>query len=124
MDPISSAPVCDLEPAFVFDPTLTCIQDRVFTRRCALSGCHIGAGAQQGMSLAPGEAYDNVVGVPSVEMPALLRVAAGDPNASYLVMKIEGASSALPRMPLNRAPLSQMEIDVIREWVLRGALDN
>lgn len=106
-------------------PTLTTIQQTIFSRNCALSGCHVGTNAQQGMDLSAGQAHANIVGVPSREQPNLFRVAPGDPDASYLMQKIEGAPGIVgDRMPLGRTPLSIDEIDLIRRWIAEGAQDN
>lgn len=46
------------------------------------------------------------------------------PGDSYLVRKIEGPRIVANRMPLGAAPLTQAQIDLVREWVLDGAPDN
>lgn len=107
------------------EPTLSSIQTNIFSTNCALSGCHAGPNPQQGMDLSAGETHDNVVNVPSNERPEVDRVEPGNPDASYLVHKIEGRSSIVGgRMPLGREPLSQEEIELIREWIAAGAPDN
>lgn len=104
------------------EATLSSIQTNIFDTRCALSGCHAGPNAQQGMDLSAGAAHDNIVNVPSNEQPELDRVEPGQPNASYLIHKIEGRASIVgQRMPLGREPLSQDEIDAIRDWIADGA---
>jgi hypothetical protein len=95
------------------------IQENVFTPIC--TGCHAGAAAPLGLQLEAGVSYAQLVGIPSVEDPDLLRVAPGDPDASYLVHKIEGRPEAGPRMPLGGPPLPQATIDVIRQWIVEGA---
>ena len=65
------------------------IQDNVFTPIC--SKCHIGGGAPEGLQLDAAHSYNLLVGVPSVENSALDRVKPGDPDHSYMVLKIEGA---------------------------------
>jgi hypothetical protein len=96
------------------------IQDNVFTPIC--SKCHIGAGAPQGLQLDAAHSYNLLVGVPSNEQPALLRVKPGDPNDSYMVHKIEGlAGIDGGQMPLGETPLPQTTIDAIRQWVTNGA---
>jgi hypothetical protein len=60
--------------------------------------------------------------VPSGEEPALQRVAPGDPNKSYLIQKLEGTAATGGRMPLNGTPLSQADINMIRQWITDGAL--
>jgi hypothetical protein len=96
------------------------IQDNVFTPICAQ--CHIGVSAPEGMQLDAGHSYNMLVGVPSVEQPSLLRVNPGNPDASYMVHKIEGASGIDGgQMPLGETPLPQSTIDAIRQWITNGA---
>src|SRR5256885_11158096 len=45
-------------------PTLDSIQAKVFTPTCAVSGCHGGPGAQQGLRLDPGLSAGNLIYVP------------------------------------------------------------
>ena len=96
------------------------IQDNVFTPIC--SRCHIGASAPEGLQLDAAHSYNLLVGVPSVEQPTLERVSPGDPDHSYLVLKIEGAPGIDGgQMPLGETPLPQATIDAIRQWVADGA---
>lgn len=95
------------------------IQRNVLTPVC--TGCHAGATAPLGLRLEEGAAYGMLVGVPSVEVPARLRVSPGDPDGSYLVQKIEGTAAVGGRMPLNAPALDSAMIQVIRQWILDGA---
>lgn len=96
------------------------IQDNVFTPIC--SKCHIGGGAPEGLQLDAAHSYNLLVGVPSAEQPALLRVKPGDPDNSYMVHKIEGLSGISGgQMPLGETPLPQATIDAIRQWITNGA---
>jgi hypothetical protein len=96
------------------------IQDNVFTPIC--SKCHIGASAPEGLQLDAGHSYNLLVGVPSAEKPSLLRVNPGNPDASYMVLKIEGASGIVGgQMPLGETPLPQTTINAIRQWITNGA---
>ena len=105
-------------------PTLQSIQTNVFTPTC--SGCHTGTGAQLPGSLnltSVGTSFANLVGVASVERPALQRVAAGAPDNSYLIHKLEGGPNIVgSRMPIGAAPLDQATITAIRQWITNGAL--
>jgi hypothetical protein len=99
---------------------LQSIQDHVFTPIC--SKCHIGAGAPRGLQLDSAHAYMDLVGVASVEVPSLQRVKASDPDSSYMILKIEGASGIQGgQMPLMEQPLDQTTINMIRQWVTNGA---
>ncbi len=100
------------------EPTLENVQETVFNTSCAVSGCHAGASPQQGLDLSPGVAGANLIGVDSRELPSFKRVDPGNPDDSYLVMKIEGDSRIVgQRMPIGRPPLSSAEITLVREWV-------
>jgi len=101
--------------------TFTRVQNEIFTPTCALAGCHDLIGQQSQLVLLAGRAYVNTVGVPSVEMPQLQRVAAGDPNNSYLYRKITGSGITGERMPLQLPPLSDAQLKLVRDWIRRGA---
>lgn len=101
----------------------------ILTRSCALSiGCHTGTTPAAGMNLAPGEAHRETVGVPSEEVPTLLRVKPFESQNSYLYHKIVGTAGDVggvpSRMPLGQTPLRPEEIATIREWIDQGAQDN
>lgn len=118
------------EPAAVTPPppTVTAnfssIQSGVFTVTCAVSGCHTGAGAPQGLRLDSANSYGMLVGVPSSEVPSVLRVAAGDPDNSYLIQKLEGTAASGAQMPFGRTPLPAATIATIRQWITDGAIDD
>ena len=106
-------------------PSLDSIQANVFGPTCAVAGCHSGppgGSLPQGMDLSSADAsFASLVGVSSVQNPALLRVSAGDADGSYLVQKLEGTAGIGQRMPAGGAPLDQATIDVIRAWIDSGA---
>jgi hypothetical protein len=96
------------------------IQDNVFTPIC--EPCHNGAGAPKGLILDAAHSYALLVGVPSAEVPTLNRVKPGDPNNSYIILKLTGAPGIVGgQMPLDETPLPQSTIDVIRQWITNGA---
>jgi hypothetical protein len=100
------------------------IQAEVFTPTCAVSGCHTGGAAPQGLRLDEANSYGLLVNVASTEAPSILRVAPGDPDNSYLIQKLEGTASVGEQMPLGGTPLPQASIDVIRQWIVDGATDD
>jgi hypothetical protein len=96
------------------------IQDTVFTPIC--TACHIGANAPQGLRLDAANSNAMLVNVSSAEVPGTLRVSPGNPDASYIVRKIEGTAAVGVRMPANGPPyLPQDRIDLIRRWIASGA---
>ena len=111
-------------PPPAFAPNFSEIQSNVFTPTCATAGCHAGAGAPQGLVLDAANSYALLVGVASTEDPAIMRVAANDPDNSYLIQKLEGTASIGSQMPLNQPALPQSTIDIIRQWVIDGAIDD
>jgi uncharacterized protein (TIGR03118 family) len=108
--------------------TLSQIQTAVFTPLC--SGCHNGSnppgGALPGsQNLTAGNSFAALVGVSSLEQPAVRRVKAGDPDNSYLIQKLEGAAGISgSRMPLGGPFLDQATIDQIKSWIQSGAANN
>jgi Bacterial Ig-like domain len=101
-------------------PTLESIEENVFTPIC--SKCHIGAGAPEGLQLDAAHAYNALVGVPSVEEPQFLRVNPGNPDSSYMILKIENAMGIEGgQMPLGEAPLPAATMAAMRQWVTNGA---
>ncbi|MGH8140833.1 MAG: Ig-like domain-containing protein [Steroidobacteraceae bacterium] len=99
------------------------IQDNVFTPIC--TKCHIGAGAPEGLQLDAAHSYALLVGVPSTEQPNVLRVNAGNPGTSYIVLKLQGSPGITgDRMPFGGPYLPQSTIDVIRQWISDGAMQS
>ena len=110
-------------PPAGFGPNFSEIQANVFTPDCATSGCHAGGAPAAGLNLEAANSYAMLVGIQSGQDAGLQRVEAGDPDNSYLVQKLEGTASAGQQMPPG-APLPQAEIDVIRQWISDGAIDD
>ncbi len=75
-------------------------------------------------SLKPGEAYANLVGVASKQLPSMQLVAPGKLNESYLWHKLNdtqlqvGGEGAI--MPSN-IPLNAEELRVFERWIASGA---
>lgn len=87
--------------------------------------CHVGATASKGLSLTLDTAYDEMVNVPALQRSDLLLVEPGNPDRSYLIIKLEGTSDMVGRqMPRGRAARPQSEIDVVRAWIEDGAPRN
>ncbi len=103
--------------------TLQQVQDEIFTPSCAVQFCHSGDFPSAQVSLEEGQSFDQLVGVvPSNGAAAadgLLRVDAGDPDNSFLIVKVEGPDRLElgSRMPLAFDPLTQEQIDLLRAWV-------
>lgn len=111
-------------PPGAIGPNFTEIQTSIIEPNCATTGCHLGAAAPQGLRLDSANSYGMLVSVPSTESSSVLRVAPGDPDNSYLIQKLEGTASVGAQMPLGAPPLEQASIDVIRQWISDGAIDD
>jgi mono/diheme cytochrome c family protein len=111
-------------------PTFSSIQRDILqatdaSGRPACASCHNpngGAFRAVGLDMSAAGAYDSLVGVPATEKSALLRVAPGDPDNSYLLHKLEGRTDIIGgRMPLRGPFLSDGQIAIIRRWIELGA---
>ena len=106
-------------------PTLDQIQAAVFTPTCATSTCHSNGNQAAGLALGDADtSYAELVGEFSNQngQAAVMLVAPMDPDASYLIRKLEGTAGITGgRMPPGAA-LSQSDIDQIRQWITDGAL--
>lgn len=101
------------------EATLASIQANVFNPSCIV--CHAGAAAPLGLRLDKDNSFTHLVGVSSRQDGSLLRVDPGDPDASYLIRKLEGSASTGEQMPVGGPPIPQATIDVIRLWISNGA---
>lgn len=93
---------------------------RVIAPRCGGTPglCHNG---QFEPNLAtPSLAYAYLVQRPSIEKPALWRVAPGEPGDSVLIDKLRGRDVATI-MPLGADPLPEDDIAAIEAWIADGA---
>ena len=110
-------------------PTFNSIQQEIFQTtdpagRSACVLCHTGRIPNINLNFSAGvDAYALLVNVASRERPALMLVAPGDPENSYLIHKLEGRSSIVGlRMPRNGPPyLTDGQIRVIKRWIEIGA---
>jgi hypothetical protein len=114
------------------EPTFSSIAANIFAAsdsagRPACVQCHNETNRfAAGLVLRPDVAYANLVNVASVQKRGLMRVAPGNPDASYLVHKLEGRSDIVgQRMPFAGGPfLTDGQIVVIRRWIELGAPNN
>jgi hypothetical protein len=89
------------------------------------TACH--PGVNPSLDLTEGNSYDQLVGIRALEDPTLYRVVAGDPERSFLYLKVGGAPplADIPaigtRMPPRAPPIDPEDMDLIRRWILQGA---
>jgi hypothetical protein len=111
-------------------PTFAADVQPIFSANCAFSGCHATSEVKPSgkpMHLSVGQAYANIVNVEAFERAGMDRVEPGEPDESYLIHKIQGTQADVggsgERMPLG-GQLTQTEIEIIRDWIAAGAIDN
>lgn len=116
-------------PSPNLQPTFASIQKEIFETtdlagRTSCVSCHTNQGRNPtgGLNLF-GAPYDALVNVPSRGRPDLKLVVPGDPDASYLIHKLDGRPGIVgARMPRAGPPyLSAGQILVIRRWIELGA---
>jgi hypothetical protein len=124
---MTCVPGTDSTPCDGVTSTFEQLQRQVFTPTCALPTCHNVAQGEHQLSLAAGEAYGNLVGVPPVNVVAnsagLLRVDPGDPDNSFVLKKLRGelVDGEGEPMPRDLKRLHHLHLDLIEEWITAGA---
>ncbi len=99
------------------------IQAQILGPMCA-QPCHHGGAAPKGLSLDDAGALQSLVGVASSEVPTMQRVAVGQPDQSYLIVKVAGTDARRvgARMPRLGPPfLTNGQIAALRKWISAGA---
>jgi hypothetical protein len=92
------------------------------------TGCH--PGVNPSLDLREGRSYDELVGIQALEDPSLVRVIAGDPERSFLYLKLGGAAPVadIPaigtRMPPRAPPIAEEDLQLVRDWIEQGAKDD
>ena len=78
-------------PGAITGPAATyeTIASRVFALSCATQSCHTGSPPPNAPdSFDPERAYDVIVGQPSLQVPAIPLVDPGNPDHSYVILKL------------------------------------
>ena len=107
---------------------LAWIQDNVFSKACAFSGCHKGTAASAGfLNLETGMSHSNLVGQAAETEPTFMRVVVGSSATSYLMVAIHDSSASGPEpqhgyMPQGNPELCQEKKDAIGRWIDMGAM--
>lgn len=124
-----STGVCDPVGDFVerrstgtLEPTWDSLFTNVFQPTCAVSGCHAGASAFNGLDFSDSAtAYTLVTtGTATSGCGGASYVIAGDSASSYLLDKMSSSPSCGATMPPTGA-LSSTTLDVIAAWIDAGA---
>jgi hypothetical protein len=91
-------------------------------------GCHGGPNPEAGLNLVGDEVYARLL-EPSMQNTAMPLITPGDPDLSYLYLKLIGDSSIvgnpMPYNPLTgEGTLSEAEIADVHTWIVNGAVEN
>jgi hypothetical protein len=104
------------------------IQETIFNPTCIDVFCHDIRDLSGELTLIEGRSYDELVGVESFNEAAQaegwLRVEPGDPDNSFLYIKLFPQPEDFTfgeQMPLGKPPLSEEQIQLIRDWIESGA---
>jgi hypothetical protein len=113
------------------EPTLTSLENVYFKGSCTFSSCHSETTQAGSLVLEPGKAFESLVGVSAFHGKAAgsgkIRVVAGDPDASFIVEKVEDinqdeGSIMPPGVPEPMDP--DCRIKALRDWIAAGAPNN
>lgn len=104
----------------IVTPTFTDIQNNIFNKSCAFSGCHTAGSVNPDLS---GNSHQNIVNKQS--STGMEYIKPNDADNSYLLHKVLGSNIINgSRMPLGNPPLSQANVDAIMEWINDDAKNN
>lgn len=110
----------------MLEPTFANIQSEIFAKTCSCHNAPAG-GANGNLSLQMDTAYANIFGVKSSELATLDLVKAGEPDNSYLFLKVNGtfleAGGSGLVMPIG-SMLPPDQLMLMEEWITAGALNN
>lgn len=87
--------------------------------------CHESEEAKAKLVLDPGLGYERLVGPRSIQVPEMALVAPGDPERSYLWLKLQHVTEegkGMPRTPTGSKKLRESELELYRRWIKGGAL--
>ena len=87
-------------------------------------GCHDSEEPKARLVLDPGEGYGQLVGRRSIQVPEMTLVEPGDPDASYLWLKLQHRApegKGMPRTLTGTKKLRPAELELYRRWIEGGA---
>ena len=97
----------------------------IFAPTCAVSGCHDGSFAPDFRTVQ--SAYNTLVNHEVLKNTPdgrfEFRVVPGDVEESFLYERLTTDDQVLGRMPLYDFPLSSRELELVADWIRRGAPD-
>jgi hypothetical protein len=124
--------MCDDKCVDAVEPRLSALQQSLFPT-CAFQGCHGATGPQEMLQMdTAAQSYMDLVDVPAVQLPDMLRVEPGAPERSYLINKLRGeglapmssSGGASTQMPQGAPPLCEARIQAVEAWIEDGAAND
>ena len=94
----------------------------IFSGAC---GCHKDSNGAGGLVLKKSNAFDNMVGKASKQLPAMELVEPGDPEMSYLWHKLNDSQKSVGGKGKKMPPgglLDPQSLDLVKQWIEQGAL--
>jgi hypothetical protein len=125
--PIQCVPAPGADPCAQVTSTLEHLEQHVFAPTCSRDTCHSGPQSDHSLTLLPGEAHLNLVGVMPDNLQARLagklRVDPGHPENSFLLDKLKGelGENEGQRMPRGLGKVPAREIALVEAWIAAGA---
>ncbi len=115
---------CPTEPPGPdYEPSLTNIQERLFSESCAFSSCHGGNDPESGLDLSSAAlSFDTSIDVEGVDA-AMVRVVPGDAENSLMYQALLDEVEGVRLMPVGD-DIDAEEIEALRLWIEDGAPNN
>ncbi|MEC7949549.1 MAG: hypothetical protein VX265_18425 [Myxococcota bacterium] len=99
------------------EPTWENVRDDVLVNSCGFGSCHAPPGAAQ-FGIDETTPAEDLVAVPSSQDETIFIVQPGDPDSSYLVMKLEGEAGIDGEpMPPPAGGLDPAKVQLVRDWI-------
>ena len=97
----------------------------IFSQSCSVPGCHDGSFEPDFRTVQ--STYSSLVYQPVVKNDEdgnfEFRVIPRNPEASWLYFRVTTDNSVIGRMPLYDNPLTEGQVDALKEWINKGAPD-
>ena len=119
-EPCPTEPVSGIDENPLFNKDI----QPIFNTNCSVSNCH-NSSAAAGLNLSENVARDFLVDQTSKQVSDTKLVIPGNTENSYLIIKLENRqTNGTSRMPLGASALSTETIQLIKNWISKGAQDN
>jgi len=98
----------------------------ILSATCTSAQCHDSVMSQENLDLTSTKAFGELVNVASRQCPTTQRVKPSAPTESYLVFKLQGNGPCFQgsKMPKPPQTISSAQLQLVRDWIANGALDN